>query len=76
MSATAQTPIPIDRRTVSIETTARELGMSRGLAYELARRDALPVPVIRLGERRMVVSRAALDAVLTAGTPHSDVDVA
>lgn len=49
-------------RTVSIETAARELGIGRSLAYELARRNEFP-GVIRLG-RRIVVSRAQLDAVL------------
>ena len=54
---------PPDAQTVSIEEAAIRLGISRTLAYELAKRDALPAPVIRLG-RRMVVSRAALDLVL------------
>jgi predicted DNA-binding transcriptional regulator AlpA len=44
------------------------LGISRPVAYELARRDELPVPVIRLG-RRMVVSKRALEAVLDARKP-------
>lgn len=51
-------------RTVSIEVAARELGIGRALAYELARRNELP-GLIRLG-RRLVVSRAALDALLEA----------
>ena len=51
-------------RTLTIEETARLLGISRTLAYELASTDRLPVPVIRLG-RRLVVSRAALERVLT-----------
>ncbi len=50
-------------RTATVEEAARELGISRTLAYELAKADRLPVPVIRLG-RRMVVPRAALDRVL------------
>ncbi len=50
--------------TLSIETAARMLGISRNLAYELARRGELPVPVIRLGERRMVVSKANLEKIL------------
>lgn len=56
----------ISRETVNIETVGKVLGISRPVAYELARRDDLPVPVIRLG-RRMVVSKAALQAVLQAG---------
>jgi predicted DNA-binding transcriptional regulator AlpA len=64
------TPAPIgelptvgQRRTVNLETTFQELGISRRVGYELARRNQLPVPVIRIG-RRMVVSREALDALL------------
>ena len=53
------------RRTLSIPEVAEVLGISRGLAYQLARRDELPVPVLRLGSRR-VVSRTALDAALLA----------
>lgn len=52
------------RRTLSIEEVARRLGINRSSAYALAGRNDLPVPVIRLG-RRMVVSEAALDLVLT-----------
>lgn len=55
----------VQRDTLNIETVAKRLGINRSTAYELARRDELPVPVIRLG-RRMVVSRQALDAVLAA----------
>lgn len=52
-----------ERATLTLEEVARRLGVSRSTAYDLAKRDALPVPVIRLG-RRIVVSRAALDLVL------------
>lgn len=57
--------IGVQRDTLNIETVAVRLGINRSTAYELARRDELPVPVIRLG-RRMVVSRHALDALLNA----------
>lgn len=50
-------------RTATVEEAARQLGISRTLAYELAKADRLPVPVIRLG-RRLVIPRAALDRVL------------
>lgn len=50
------------RRTVGVEEAGRILGISRGSAYELARRGELP-GVIRLG-RRLVVSTAALEKLL------------
>lgn len=53
-----------DSLTMTIPEVARALGISRGLAYDLARRDALPIPVIRLG-RRMVLSRKAVEALLS-----------
>ncbi len=59
-----QTDQPNERATLTLEEMARRLGVSRSTAYDLAKRDALPVPVIRLG-RRIVVSRAALDGVLS-----------
>jgi excisionase family DNA binding protein len=54
-----------DRSTLTVEEAAARLGISRTLAYELARDGRLPVPVLRLG-RRVVVSRMALDRVLAA----------
>ena len=50
--------------TMTIPQVAKALGISRGLAYDLARRDALPVPVIKLG-RRMVLSRKAVELLLS-----------
>lgn len=55
----------VSRETLNIEAVGKMLGISRPVAYELARRDQLPVPVIRLG-RRMVVSKRALEEVLSA----------
>lgn len=52
--------------TMTIPEVARTLGISRGLAYELAKRDELPVPIIKLG-RRMVLSRKAVEALLENG---------
>ena len=52
-----------DRLTLTIEEVAAALGIDRSTAYDLAKRDALPAPVIRLG-RRLVVGRAALERVL------------
>jgi excisionase family DNA binding protein len=52
-----------ERLTYTIEETAGLLGVGRGTCYEAARRNELPVPVIRIG-RRLLVSKAGLDAVL------------
>jgi excisionase family DNA binding protein len=51
------------RQTLKMEEVAKQLGINRSTVYELARRNQLPVPVIRLG-RRMVVSRRALEELL------------
>jgi hypothetical protein len=40
--------------TVSITDAAKVLGISRGHAYELAKRDELGVRVLKLGNRRVV----------------------
>ena len=53
-----------DSLVMSIPEFARVCSISRGLAYDLARRNELPVPVIRLG-RRMVLSRKAVEALLS-----------
>lgn len=50
-----------DPKTLTVEAAAEQLGISRGLAYELARRGE--IPVLRLG-RRLVVPRAAFDTWL------------
>ena len=51
------------RLTLSVEEAASVLGIGRGLAYEMARRGALPT--IRFG-RRLLVPRARLEAMLEA----------
>ena len=56
--------------TVSVEVAAARLGLSRGKAYELARRNALPVPVLRFG-RKMAIPARALDRLLFVETPES-----
>ena len=48
--------------TIDIPECARLLGISRGMAYEMAAQGRLPV--IRLGPRRMVVPIAALERML------------
>ena len=49
--------------TITVEAAARRLGIGRQLAYELARRGELP-GARRLGPRRIVVSRKALENFL------------
>lgn len=58
-------PSDFDRQTLNLELVGKILGISRPKVYELARRNELPLPVIRLG-RRMVGSRRALEAVLAS----------
>ncbi len=53
-----------DSLTMTITELAKALGISRGLAYELARRDELPINVIRLG-KRLLVSRRAVEVLLS-----------
>ena len=55
-----------ERLIVTITEAAKIWGISRNLCYDLARRNELPVPVIKLG-RRMVLSRKAVEALLEAG---------
>ena len=56
-----------ERRTLTIPEVAAVLGLARSTAYELAATDRLPVPTIRAG-RRLLVSRAALERLLSDGT--------
>ena len=44
--------------TVSVEVAAARLGLSRGKDYELARQNALPVPVLRFGRKMAIPARA------------------
>jgi len=52
-----------ERLTLTIREAAVRLGISKNLAYDLARRGELP-GVIRLGEKRLVVSKIQLDNLL------------
>jgi excisionase family DNA binding protein len=52
--------------TISVKRAAQILGVSRGLAYEMARQGRLPV--IRFG-RRLLVPKKALDALLEGRWP-------
>ena len=59
------------RLTMTIPEFAAATGISKNLAYALAREDRLPVPVIHLG-KRMVLSRKAVLALLEGdGKPES-----
>ena len=49
--------------TMTIPECAEALGISRGLAYELAHSGKLPV--LKLGAKRLLVSRAALEKLLS-----------
>lgn len=62
-----------DRATATIGEVAAAFGIARSTAYELAKADRLPVPVIRLG-RRLVVPRAALDRLLVGDLPPAAID--
>jgi excisionase family DNA binding protein len=51
------------RLTVSVKEAAIMLGISKGLAYQLARTGELP-GVIKLGKKRMVCSRSVIEKLL------------
>ena len=51
------------KMTLSIPEVAETLGISRNLAYELAARGELP-GLIRLGEKRVVCSKLAIERLL------------
>jgi len=50
-----------ERLTITVEEAAKELGISRALAYEMARTGKLPT--LRFG-RRLVVPRRAIERLL------------
>ena len=55
-----------ERLTMTIPEFSKASGISKNLAYSLAREDRLPIPVIKLG-KRMVLSRRAVEALFEAG---------
>jgi excisionase family DNA binding protein len=57
------------RKTMTIDQAAHELGIGRSLAYRLAQAGELPA--IRLGGR-ILVPRARLDEMLAGGETTSD----
>jgi len=58
-----------ERLTLTVEEAAHLLGISRGLAYELARSGRLPV--VRLG-RRLLVPKVALERMLAQTKTSGD----
>jgi len=62
--APMEATLEVKPRTISVEDAARELGIGRQLAYQLARSGELP-GVMRLGHRFVVV-RERFDAAVPA----------
>lgn len=61
----------IERLVFTIEESAKILGISRGTAYLLANTGG--IPAIRIGQRRLVVPRKALEDFLSsAGKGQED----
>ena len=52
-----------ERLTLTVAEAGAMLGISRNLAYELARRGELP-GIIKLGQKRLVVSKLAIERLL------------
>ena len=52
-----------NRLTLSVEEASAMLGISRNLGYKLARQGKLP-GVISIGDKRLVVSKAAIEKLL------------
>jgi len=61
------------RLTMTIAEFSEASGISKGLCYTLARQDKLPIKVIHLGERRMVLSRAEVESLLSGNGKSQDV---
>ena len=56
--------------TLSVPEAGKLLGCSRGYSYLLARQGRLPV--VRVGERKLRVPRAALQRLLETGTAKGE----
>jgi len=54
----------VERLVFTVEETAKILGISRGTAYLLANTGG--IPAIRIGQRRLVVPRKALEDFLSS----------
>lgn len=60
-----------ERLTMSIVEFAEATGCSKNLAFRLARQNRLPVQTIFIGEKRMCVSRRAVENMLLPAEPQS-----
>ncbi len=56
---------PFSTDTMTLQELTRRMGISITVAYELARCDDLPIPVIRVG-RRYLFSRHAYERLIAA----------
>lgn len=65
----------LNRDTLTLEELAHRMGISLTVAYELAKGDRLPVPVIRVG-RQYRFSRRAYDALMNGQHAGPTGDVA
>ena len=59
-----------NKLTISVAEAAQMLGISRNLGYLLARQGKLP-GVLKLGQKRMVVSRKAVEDLLGGNKEQS-----
>lgn len=58
-----------DRLTLTVKETAAMLGISKNLAYRLAKERKLP-GVIQLGAKRLVISRSQIESLLRGGVSN------
>lgn len=57
-----------EKLTMTIPEFAKAMGVSKATIYDLAKRDKLPVKVLRIGEKRMVLSRRSVEDFLNGQT--------
>ena len=70
ITRTPRTGSAKQRLTVNVAEAANMLGIGRSLAYEMARDGRLPT--VKLGARRYVVPRLALERMLANAGPAAD----
>jgi excisionase family DNA binding protein len=59
--------VDIERKILTIPEVAQTLGISRGLAYQLAKQGELP-GLVRIGQKRVVCSKEAVERFLRGNT--------